>query len=144
MRNTCNIPMKNLKQLKHTLATNVSHNISLLLAARRERIYARSAAVPSHHAVAIQDHPRAGRPSAQTTQKDIYARRGRRRIKATGITWCYNITGGLRGYVRLGQKSSSTTRRRRRTVPWGGVGSNKRGNHIWHQSKARTTQGPRV
>jgi hypothetical protein len=32
--------------------------------------------------------------------------------------------------------------RRRRAVPWGGVQSGRGGSHMWHQSKARTTQEP--
>ena len=33
-------------------------------------------------------------------------------------------------------------RHRRRVVPWDGIGSGRRGSHIWHQSKARMMKGP--
>ena len=81
------------------------------------------------------------RPAISTGDEKDYARRGQRCVKAAGTTLCHNKTGGMCGYIHLGQRSSSTMRRRRRVVPWGGVGSSRRGSHIWHQSKARTTQG---
>jgi hypothetical protein len=41
----------------------------MLLVTRRERRYARGPATPSHHAAAVQDHPRVGWPSARATRQ---------------------------------------------------------------------------
>jgi hypothetical protein len=123
--------------LQHALL----RNISLLLATRRECSYACSRAAPSHQAVADQDHPQAGRPSARAT-RNISTR-----------------VGGGGASRQPAQHGAITNRRATQLrmpvaeeffyyvpsaegcVPWDGVGSGRRGSHIWHQSKARTTQG---
>ena len=65
----CNIHAKHLQHTSktsetiETYACNIrlqhalSRNISMMLAAQRERNYARGPTAPSHHAVAVQDHP---------------------------------------------------------------------------------------
>ena len=62
----------------------------MMLAAQREHNYTRGPAAPSHHAVAVQDLPRAGRAPSTGGVKDIYTRKGWRRIKAAGTSQHHN------------------------------------------------------
>jgi hypothetical protein len=83
------------------------------------------------------------RPTNSTgAAKDIYARRGRRRIKTADKAWRHNKQEGRTIVYASGRGVHLLCAASQRAVPWGGRGSGRRGSHIWHQSKARMTQGP--
>jgi hypothetical protein len=96
---------------------------------------------PSHHADAVQDHPRAGWPSTRATRRTSTRGGGQRRIKAASIARrrnkqeCRAVTYACGKGVHLLRAVDQ------RAMPWVGGGSSWRGIHIRHQNKARPTKG---